>query len=117
MIASSGNDPYLSHTLAEALPAATYTLHLTMSSTARGSGQLFWQEEGVRPAFHRDRSTTFAMTHDGAAHEYRVELTPRRRITALRLDPGQGAGEIRVSSMRFAGSGGETLREWSFAEE
>ena len=51
VVTSRGRDPHLSYSLPEPLPAGDYRLDVTTSSTAAGRGQLFWQEEGVTPAF------------------------------------------------------------------
>jgi hypothetical protein len=86
-----------------------------MASTAAGRGRLFWHEEGARPAFFRDRSTSFSIEHDGAPHELRVEFTAARPLVGIRLDPGQAAGTITVSAMQLLDAGGRVVRQWSFA--
>ena len=69
-----------------------------MRSTVPGRGQLFWQERGTEPAWHRDRSVLFDVASDGAAHDYRLSFDTKRALLALRLDPAQGPGEIRIES-------------------
>jgi hypothetical protein len=71
----------------------------------------------VEPAFFRDRSVTFDVTHDGDAHEYQITFTPRHAVTAVRLDPGQRAGEVRLSALKLTGTGGKTLYQWKFDGE
>jgi hypothetical protein len=115
LITSSGGDPYLSYDLPQPLPAGRMVVQLTMASTGGGSGQFFWQEQGVRPPFFRDRSVVFAMTHDDQPCEYRVSFTAAHPITAVRIDPGQAPGKIRVQSMRLLNSEEETLFDWKFA--
>ena len=114
-ITSTGGDPYLSYNLPKPLPAGRFEAQITMSSSSGGRGQFFWQEQGVRPPFFRDRSTIFAMTHDGKPHEYRIALTAAHRVMAVRLDPGQAVGEIRVSAMKLLDAGGRLVYEWKFA--
>lgn len=114
VITSTGSDPYLSHALPKRLPAGRLEVRVTMSSSAAGSGQLFWQEEGVQPAFFRDRSTGFAMTHDGAPHEYRIPFTAASPVMAVRIDPGQAPGEIVLSRMRLLGEDERLVYEWEF---
>jgi len=114
-IASTGPDPYLSYVLPKPLPAGRFDVQIAMASTGGGRGQFFWQEQGVQPPFFRDRSTGFAMTHDGKPHEYRIAFTAARPVTAVRLDPRQAAGEIRISSMRLMDTNGALLHEWKFA--
>ena len=116
VVTCSGRDPYLSYVLPKPLPAGRFELQITMASTAGGRGQLFWQEQGVRPPFFRDRSTVFAMRHDGKPHEYRIAFTAANPVTAVRLDPGQAAGEIRVSAMRLLDANDRPVYEWTFAD-
>lgn len=47
VVNSTGGDPYLSHSLAEPLPAGSFTLQFTMTSNSSGHGQVFWQEQGL----------------------------------------------------------------------
>ena len=116
VITSTGGDPYASFRLPMALPAGEYTLEFTMSSTGDGRGQFFWQPKNVRPAFHRDRSTTFEMTHDGKPHEYRIPFSSEASITAVRLDPGQASGVIGISAMRVT-TARHSVYEWKFSTE
>jgi hypothetical protein len=116
LITSSGRDPYLSYVLPKPLPAGRFEIQITMSSTAAGRGQLFWQEQGVQPPFFRDRSTVFAIRHDSKPHEYRIAFTAANPVIAVRLDPGQAAGEIRVSAIRLLDADGRPVYEWRFAD-
>ena len=99
VITNTGQDPHLSFVLPKSLAAGRFVLHVTMASRSSGRGQWFWREDGVTPAFHRDRSVTFDVDHSGKAHEYRIEFQAARPIRAVRLDPGQAVGEVRVSAM------------------
>jgi arylsulfatase A-like enzyme len=115
VVTSTGGDPYASFQLPRPLPAGKYTLEFTLSSTGSGRGQFFWQSVNVKPAFHRERSVTFEMTHKGQSHDYRIAFSPEKTITAVRLDPGQAKGEIRISSMRLWDGEGQSIYEWKFA--
>ena len=112
LITSTGNDPHLSHRLPKPIEAQPLMLHLTMTSNAKGRGQVFWQEQGVKPAYFRDRSMSFDVVHDGESHDYSVQLKPGKTAVALRLDPGQGAGKIRVSKFRLSDATGKTIFNW-----
>jgi arylsulfatase A-like enzyme len=101
VITSLGNDPHLSTPLKQPIPAGKYVVEVTMSSNASGRGQFFWQEQGVNPQFFRDRSETFEITHDGKMRTYQIELTPDHPVLAIRLDPGQGVGEVRVEQVKL----------------
>jgi hypothetical protein len=114
VITCTGRDPYLSYVLPKPLPAGRFEIRITMASTSHGTGQWFWQEQGVQPPFFRDRSTGFEMTHDGKPREYSIAFTAARPVTAVRLDPGRASGEVRVLSMRLTDADGRTLHQWSF---
>lgn len=114
VITSTGGDPYLSYVLPKPLPAGQFEVRMTMASTAKGRGQLFWQEKGVQPRFFRDRSTGFAMRHDSQPHEYRVAFTAAHPVTAVRLDPGQAPGNISLSAMKLLDDNDRVLHEWEF---
>jgi hypothetical protein len=74
--------------------------------TAGRGGQLFWTTESS-PGFSEDKTVRFPIQPDGLFHEYRLE--PGRHpawagqtITALRIDPGNGAtsGEFGIDYLR-----------------
>ena len=115
VIRSSGHDPHLSCRLPKSLPAGEYVLGITMSSTAGGRGQFFWQEQGITPAFFRDRSVTFDVNHDGKTHEYHVRFRAQQPIPSVRLDPGQSRGLIRVQAMSISRDG-QSVFAWRFAQ-
>ncbi|GAB5439666.1 MAG: hypothetical protein Fues2KO_00150 [Fuerstiella sp.] len=113
VVNSTGGDPYLSHSLAEPLPAGSFTLQLTMTSDSSGNGQVFWQEQGAGP-FKADRSQKFDVEHDGVEHTYKVEFYSKDSVLALRLDPSTGEGEIRIAQVRLTDSRGRGVKEWKF---
>jgi hypothetical protein len=43
-----------------------------------------------------------------------IKLSADHPILAIRLDPGQSAGQIRLSSIRLNKPDKTTLREWTF---
>ncbi|MBI2477966.1 MAG: sulfatase-like hydrolase/transferase, partial [Planctomycetia bacterium] len=114
IVTSTGNDPHLSYQLPQPLSAGEFELHITLASKASGRGQFFWQEAGAKPAFFRDRSVTFDVANDGDAQEYRIAFKTPRAVTAVRLDPAQAAGEVRVLALKLTGSDGKTHFEWAF---
>ena len=114
VVTSDGRDPYLSCSLPRPLPAGKFELRLTMSSTGSGPGQVFWQEQGIRPPFFRDRSTVFEITHDGMPHTSVIAFTTMEPLEAVRLDPGQGPGEIVVSAISLLDAMGQMTQEWKF---
>lgn len=83
-------------------------------TSRKASGQFLWQEQGVQPTFFRDRGTGFTMSHDGHSHEYYIAFTAAHPVTAIRLDPGQAASEIRVSAMKPLDASDRLVYEWRF---
>ena len=76
IVTSSGRDPHLSSVLPRPVVEESLILKMTMSSHSSGPGRLYWQEQGITPAFHRDRSRSFDVQHDGDSHEYAVRFSP-----------------------------------------
>ncbi len=113
---SSGRDPHFSHELPQAVPRMQMKFSFTMTSESSGNAQLFWHEQGVTPAYFRDRSVTFAVNHNGEPHDYEVVFTPENAVVGIRLDPSQGAGTHRLSNIQLITSTGEVLHRWKFQE-
>jgi arylsulfatase A-like enzyme len=116
-IDSSGGDPHISFTLPTALPAGTIRLEFSMTSTSSGAGQVYWQEQGVAPAFAKERSVSFSPKHDSQPHTYTVELLPQNRVLAVRLDPSSGKGQIQIHSMQLLTTDGSQLYRWTFRSQ
>lgn len=114
IVTSTGGDPHLSYRLPNPVTDGRMVLHVTMSSDSSGNGQIFWQEQGVNPAFFRDRSQSFDVQHDGRTHDYTVTLMPEHPVTAIRIDPSRAAGNIRISGMRLTTQDGKLLHRWNF---
>jgi hypothetical protein len=75
-----------------------------MKSNASGAGQVYFNDSAAF-GFSREHSVAWPVRHDGAWHEYEVGL-PVEKLTALRLDPATGAGEIVISAMELRDAGG-----------
>jgi hypothetical protein len=102
----TGNDPYLARTLVRVDAATCPVIRIRMRVTAGQGGQLFWTTESS-PGFGEDKSVPFAIQPDGRFHEYRLEPGKDRSwagqtITAIRIDPGNGAisGEFAIDYIR-----------------
>lgn len=113
-VSSTGGDPHFSYVLPRAIPTSPLTLRFTMVSKSSGEGQVFWHQQGVAPAFFRDRSVPFAARHDGQPHQYAIELPTEGLVLAVRVDPSQGPGEMQLSDLRLTTSDGEVLHQWNF---
>ncbi len=114
LVNSTGGDPHFSFNLPQPIAPQPLVLRFTMSSQSAGGGQLFWHEDGVRPAYHRDRSVTFEAQHDGQPREYSIEFTPERPVLGIRIDPSSGAGELSISDLRLTTTDGEERMRWEF---
>lgn len=102
----TGGDPYLGRSMLRVRGDDYPVLRLRMRLTAGVGGQLFWGTE-TEPGFAEQRSIRFDLKADGQMHEYRLEpgkhaLWSGQTITALRLDPGNGApgAEFAIESLR-----------------
>ncbi len=114
IVSSNGGDPHLSFTLPKPIAESPLVLQLSMASSASGKAQLFWHEQQVSPAFHRDRSTTFDVEHDQTVHDYSVEFSPQGSVVAIRIDPCSGTGEVKILKMQLTTTSGRTLYTWTF---
>ena len=102
----TGGDPYLVRTLVRVSGDDCPVIRLRMRVTAGYGGQLFWTTESS-PGFGEDKTVRFAVQPDGQFHEYRLEpgrdpAWAGQTITALRIDPGNGApsGEFGIDYVR-----------------
>ncbi|MCM2375216.1 sulfatase [Aporhodopirellula aestuarii] len=114
ILSSDGGDPYLSYTLPVEVTEKSLVLTFTMSSDAKGAGQVFWHEKGVSPAFIRDRSTSFDVKHDGKPHEYSIKWSVDHPVLAVRIDPATGQGRISLANIRLTTGDGREVYRWKF---
>ncbi|WP_442505628.1 sulfatase [Novipirellula sp. SH528] len=112
VVTSSGGDPSFSCPLPKAIHQQPLTLRFTMRSQSSGHGQVFWHEQGVAPAYYRDRSVRFEPKHDGAAHEVAIEFSPAKPVQGIRIDPSRAAGEMQMSNIRLTTPTGEVLHRF-----
>ncbi len=102
----TGPDPYLARSMLRIRGDACPAVVVRMRVTAGELGQFYWGTESS-PGFSEERVVNFPIQADGQFHEYRLDLSRHPRwsgqtITALRLDPGNGAraGEFAVDYIR-----------------
>ena len=112
IVASSGGDPHLSFKLPAELAEEELVLKLTMASRSKGSGRVFWQEQGSSPAFFRDRSRSFEVQHDGEPHDYSISWSAENPVLAVRIDPSTAPGEITISKIRLIDGEGQEIYRW-----
>lgn len=114
VLKSLGRDPFIAFQKLS-VGSGPFTLVLKMKSKVKGRGQVFWTTRKSQ-GFHRDRSMTFAMTHDGKLHGYQIQLPVQERVVSLRIDPGQQQGEVTIQSMQLQ-RGKTLIKEWLFTKE
>lgn len=114
IVTSTGGDPYLTSRLAKAAPAGKLVLQVTMSSDSSGYGQVFWQEQGVKPGFASDRSQRVEVKHDGTMRDYSITFTAKNPMIAVRIDPSRSIGTIKISNVRLTTEDGTLLNQWRF---
>jgi arylsulfatase A-like enzyme len=113
VIQSSGDDPFITTSLPRPAAPENLVLDFSLASESEGYGQIFWSDADS-PGFSKDRQVTIDINHDGQIHGYEVSLPSDKEVTALRIDPGRSAGQIRVSKITLRGGNGKTLCQWSF---
>jgi len=111
-VSSVGKDPFL-HTNEVPETQGNLILKLRMKSTGKGNGQIYW---GTKSAihFHGSRSVVFTMKHDNQWQDYSIDLPVDGCLHSLRLDTGQGAGEIVIESLRLVKPDGMEVKTWDF---
>lgn len=114
VVTSTGGDPHLSFGLVKPIPQELLILQFSMASDSSGGGQVFWQEQGVAPAFFRDRSVSFDVNHGGGDHEYAIEFSPEKPVVGIRIDPSRGTGDATLSNLRLTTRDGDVLYRWDF---
>ena len=111
---STGGDPHFVLQLAQPAPASTLTVQLRMKSLIPGNGHVFWQEQGVTPAFHRSRRVDLKPLADGESHDYTIALPAQKPVVAIRLDPTDRPGTAIIESLRLVDQNGQVLQQWEF---
>ena len=116
-LTSAGNDPWIKTGDVPDM-AAPGKVVIRMKAASKGKGQFFWSTAKTRP-FHRSRSAMFDVKHDGAWHDYTLDVAPDSAVRAFRFDPCQAPGDVEIQFIRVLSGSGDVLREWRFdaAEE
>jgi N-sulfoglucosamine sulfohydrolase len=113
-IESGGRDPWC---FTREIPAAKgpLTLELSMKSTAKGDGQIFFTT-APKDGFGRAKVLNFAVTHDGEFHDYKISLGDAERVYALRIDPATAPGAMGVRTLVLRDGNGAVAKAWKFAD-
>ena len=113
-VQATGGDPHMSFPLDSPWEPATYTLVIHLTSDRDDHAQFFWKEQGVTPAFFRDRSSRFAVRKSTDFQEYSIPFHPMHAVEAVRLDPLLGKGTVQINRMRIENEQGKVIFEWDF---
>ena len=98
VITCTGHDPYLYTPPMEA--EGPLHLRFRMRSKATGGGQFFWITRESRNWGTDKRSPGFKMKHDGEWHTYEMKIDASGTVSRIRLDPGQGEGQVWVDDFQ-----------------
>ncbi len=79
------------------LPRAPVIVHLEMSSNGGERGEIFYRSHET--GFSQRESAAFAVSDDGAAHEYVIELPIDKPVDRIRIDPAMRAGDAAIYSL------------------
>jgi len=97
----TGSDPYAIRHSCDIAPDSVNQIKIRMRVSAGREGALYWITRN-EPSFAEDKVVRFPLEADGAFHEYTLPVGnhPKwrgRRITALRLDPNNGAPDSTIA--------------------
>ena len=108
---SVGKDPFVK---TEGLPKASgpYTVKMRLNTRISGGGYVFWGAKGK--GFAPTRRAEFAITQDGAWHEYAVKLPENQAIANLRIDAGTDSGDATFDWIRLFDGQNKLVKAWEF---
>ena len=106
LVRTTGKDPYM-HARVDAR-GGQMAFEFRARSTAPNPAQIYWitRESPRRGA---DKSRSFEMIADSEWHDYTVEFKAPGRMTDIRLDPGDNAGEVEIDWIRLVRLGEHPL--------
>ena len=87
-------------------------LKLRLKQNTEGQGQIFWSSTQQRG--FAGSSVFFNLQHDDQWHEYTLDLPVQGNLLALRIDPGQAAGQVAIGWIELLTADGDTLQRWDF---
>jgi hypothetical protein len=59
----------------------------------------------------------FEIQHDGQTHDYSIEFEAKNKMLAVRLDPGQAPGDVRILSMTLHNADDLPVKDWQFGKD
>jgi arylsulfatase A-like enzyme len=105
-LVSKGGDPWMS-TKVPVSAKGPFTLILRLSSSAKGAAFIYYATPET-PGFDKSRTLPLALKHDRSSQDFELTL-PFPRLTALRLDPASGPGEIALERFELRDAAGRVV--------
>jgi hypothetical protein len=97
-IQGTGMDPYFGQ--AVKLPGGDLALRLKVRSRDASGGSLYWATD-VSSQMAEDKVRSFSLERDGQWQDVKISFSAPGTLTFLRLDPGQGPGQLEIASIRL----------------
>ena len=109
---SSGSAPYIYTT---DLPSVGYEMSIKFRMRSKLKGKLaFNYTDSKIKEFSSEKMQQIDIIQDDKWHLYAFDFIPNEVLTALRIYPGQGEGEVQFQSIELSRKYGETLKKWTF---
>ncbi|MCB1062716.1 MAG: sulfatase [Verrucomicrobiae bacterium] len=112
---STGNDPHFQARLAKPIPAGKITMRVRVKSDPAGPLEIRWEEQGIKPAFHRDR---LVRSKPIAASEWQdvvISFVAKKPVVSFRVDLAPGDRDTEFERWVIEADGVE-VKEWDFAK-
>ena len=74
-----------------------------------------WKESAKQPFNGKLRAVNYSPVHDGAVHEYAVEIAAGE-LAGIRIDPGTAAGSYALESLEIRAAA-ESVFAWPAAKD
>ena len=105
-VRTTGKDPYM-HARVD-IRGGQMALEFRARSTAPSPAQIYWITR-ESPRRGSDKARSFEMIADNQWHEYSVKFKAPGRVTDIRLDPADNAGEVEIEWIRLVRLGEHPL--------
>ncbi len=110
VLRSTGADPYIRTTLPKPISAPVNVVVEARTRT-QGTGRIFWEDDNLE--FREEWSRSWNVPADNRWHTVEIAL-PAKRLTALRLDPFDGPGDMEIRRIQLRGANSSEQTVWTF---
>ena len=108
----TGDDPGIAiDSFSKEIQAGPYQLHFTLTSKAKGAGEIFYTTD-PNVTLPKGERIEFPVVHNGKPHEFMVALPTDKSIQKLRIDVSEGLGSATIKNLRLTDSKGKQLLAW-----